>query len=374
VIRRWILLAATVAAAAAVGAWAAAAAGPRLKAGPVVATGEIASAKGPWYVFDTTSCSFVKTNKHPASYVAKLRKVPGFTLAYLPEATGDPFDDALNAATKAAAVKAGLKFYMFSNAYPSTTAPLRVVGEAATVKASSVIEANVVPSQYPAIQAAFKKACIPWLNEYNVPGSKDIPVFQTDNRLTGVDMAKAAVPIMKSRGWAAKDTYVVTCADPAVGTNAGGVYDIDRGYRETIAKLFPGSHVATPDLACSFSKGVDGARATMANWLTAHPQAKYVTAVTHIDSVYSLGLANALRDANYGDRGLVAGRGGDSGYMKLIAKGDPIAAIDGNPQFTHWGVPIVAMAQDLALGNPVPALVSPKVVTVTRANASKYTR
>jgi apolipoprotein N-acyltransferase len=26
--------------------------------------------------------------------------------------------------------------------------------------------------------AAFKKACIPWLNEYNVPGSKNIPVFQ----------------------------------------------------------------------------------------------------------------------------------------------------------------------------------------------------
>jgi hypothetical protein len=262
---------------------------------------------------------------------------------------------------------------MFSNAYPSTTAPLRVVGEANTVKATSVIEANVVPSQYPAIQAAFKKACIPWLNEYNVPGSKDIPVFQTDNRLTGVDMAKAAVPIMKSRGWVAKDTYIVTCADPAVGTNAGGVYDIDRGYRETVAKLFPGSHVATPDLGCSFTKGVDGARATMANWLTAHPQAKYVTAVSHVDSIYSLGMANALRDANYGNRAIVAGRGGDAGYMKLIAQGDPIVAVDGNPQFTHWGVPIVAMAEDLALGNPVPALVSPRVVTVTKANASKYT-
>jgi ABC-type sugar transport system substrate-binding protein len=186
-------------------------------------------------------------------------------------------------------------------------------------------------------------------------------------------MAKAAVPIMKSRGWVAKDTYIVTCADPAVGTNVGGVYDIDRGYRETVAKLFPGSHVATPDLACSFAKGVDGARATMANWLTAHPQAKYVTAVSHIDSIYSLGMANALRDANYGDRAMVAGRGGDSGYMKLIAQGDPIVAIDGNPQFTHWGVPIVAMAEDLALGNPVPALVSPKVVTVTKANAGKYT-
>lgn len=340
--------------------------------GAVVATGQIASVKPPWYVWNAKSCSFTTTNNHPATYSAKLRKIPGFTLAYLPEATGDPFDDSLNAATKSAAVKAGLKFYMFSNAYPSTSKPLEVVGEASTVKAASVIEANVVPSQYPAIQAAFKKACIPFLNEYNVPGTKGIPVFQADNLLTGVGMANAAVPIMKSRGWVASETYIVTCADPAVGETPGSVYDIDKGYRNTVAKLFPGAHIATPDLACTFSKGVDGARATMADWLTAHPQAKYVTAVSHIDSVYSLGMANALRDAGYGNRGLVAGRGGDSGYMKLIAKGDPIVAVDGNPVFTAWGVPIVAMAEDLALGNPVPALVSPNVVIVTKANASKY--
>ena len=340
--------------------------------GATVATGDV-TAKAPWYVWNPKTCTFSVTLKHPATYRATLKKIPGFTLAYLPEATGNPFDDALNAATKSAAVKAGLKFYQFSNAYPSTSKPLEAVGEAATVKASSVIEANVVPSQYPAIQAAFKKACIPWLNEYNVPGSKQIPVFQTDNLLTGIGMAKAAVPIMKSRGWVPAETYIVTCADPSVGQNPGGVYDIDKGYRETVAKLFPGSHIATPDLSCSFSKGVDGARATMADWLTAHPQAKYVTAVTHIDSVYSLGLANALRDAGYGDRGLVAGRGGDSGYIKSIASGDPIVAVDGNPVFTAWGVPIVAMAEDVALGNPVPALVSPQVVIVTKANASKYT-
>lgn len=340
----------------------------------VVATGKIASTKGPWYVWDQKTCSFSTTKKHPAKYKAKLKKISGFTLAYLPEATGDPFDDALNAATKAAGVKAGLKFFMFSNAYPSTSKPLEAVGEAVTVKASSAIEANVVPSQYPAIQAAFKKACIPFLNEYDVPGTKRIPVFQTNNLLTGVDMAKAAVRIMKARGWDAKQTYIVTCADPSVGETPGSVYDIDKGYRKTVARLFKGAHIATPDLACSTTKGVDGARASMANWLTAHPQAKYVTAVSHIDSIYSLGMANALRDAGYSSRGLVAGRGGDSGYISRIAKGDPIIAVDGDPVFKDWGVPIVAMAEDLALGNPVPAFVSPRVVIVTKANAKTYAK
>jgi hypothetical protein len=366
---KWLVIASALAVAGVTAAVVSAAGGYTV--GPVVATGSVGSTP-PWYVWNQKTCAFTTTTKHPATYAAKLHKISGFTLAYLPEGTGDPFDDSLNAATKAAAVKASLKFYQFSNAAPSTTAPLQVAGEAATVKASSVIEANVIPQQYPAIQAAFKKSCIPWLNEYNVPGSKGIPVFQTDNFQTGVGMANAAVPIMKSRGWVADQTYIVTCADPSLGQNPGGVYDIDKGYRETVTKLFPGSHIATPDIACSGPKGVDGARATMADWITAHPDAKYVTAVSHIDSLYSLGMANALRDAGFADRGLVAGRGGDSGYMKLIAQGDPIVAVDGNPVFTAWGVPIVAMAEDIALGNPVPALVSPQVVIVTKANAAKY--
>ena len=364
------LLASTVVVAAAIVVWASAALA--FTPGKVVATGNVASVQPPWYVWNSKTCSFATTTKHPATYSAKLRTIPGFTLAYLPEATGDPFDDALNAATKAAAVKAGLKFYQFSNAYPSTTAPLSVVGEAATVKASSVIEANVVPSQYPAIQAAFKKACIPFLNEYNVPGTKGIPVFQTDNRLTGVGMAKAAVPIMKARGWsAATPTSSPAPTRRSVRHRAASTTST-RAIGRRSPKLLPGSHVVSPDLVCSGPKGVDGARATMADWLTAHPQAKYVTAVSHIDSIYSLGMANALRDAGYGDRAIVAGRGGDSGYLKLIAQGDPIVAVDGDPEFTAWGVPIVAMAEDLALGNPVPALVSPNVVVVTKANAAKY--
>ena len=62
----------------------------RFTPGPVVATGELASVKPPWYVWNAKSCSFATTTNHPATYVAKLRKIPGFTLAYLPEGTGDP--------------------------------------------------------------------------------------------------------------------------------------------------------------------------------------------------------------------------------------------------------------------------------------------
>jgi ABC-type sugar transport system substrate-binding protein len=344
--------------------------------GPTVATGQLASVTPPWYIWNPKTCSFSITTKHPATFTAALRKIPGFTLAYLPEDANNPFDDALNAATKAAAVSAGLKFYQFNNNYPSTTAPMTNIGEANTVHASSVIEANVIPTQYPALQAALQKDCIPWLNEYDVPGSKNIPVFQTDNLGTGVGMAQAAVPIMKSRGWVANQTYVLTCFTPQLTTSTAGVYGIDVGYRNTVAKLFPGVHVVSPDLNCTPPGGgagtIDAARTAMADWLTAHPNAKYVTAVSHIDSLFSLGMADALQAANYGNRALVVGRGGDSGYIAQIGKGNPIIAVDGDPQFTHWGIPIVAMAEAIALGEPVPSLVSPKLVVVTKKNASQY--
>lgn len=362
--------------AAAVAATATAVAFAALTPGATVATGGLASVKGPWYVWNAKTCSFATTTNHPATFSAALRKIPGFTLAYMPEDANNPFDDSLNAATKAAAVKAGLKFYQFNNNYPSTTAPLTNVGEANTVHATAAIEANVIPTQYPAIQAAFKKNCMPWLNEYAVPGSKNIPIFQTDNLGTGIGMAQAAVPIMKSRGWTASDTYVITCFTGILTTDTTGVYGIDVGYRNEVAKLFPGVHVVKPDLNCTPPGGgagtIDSARTAMTNWLTAHPQAKYVTAVSHIDSLYSLGMADALQADNYGSRALVVGRGGDSGYIKQIGQGNPIIAVDGDPQFTHWGNPIVAMAEAIGLGEPVPALVSPQVVFVTKANAKQY--
>ena len=344
--------------------------------GATVATGQLASVTPPWYVWNAKTCSFSTTTNHPATFSAELKKISNFTLAYMPEDANNPFDDSLNAATKAAAVQAGLKFYQFNNNYPSTTAPLTNVGEANTVHASAAIEANVIPQQYPAIQAALQKDCIPWLNEYDVPGSKNIPVFQTDNLGTGVGMAQAAVPIMKSRGWTASDTYIVTCFAPELTTSTAGVYGIDVGYRNTVAKLFPGVHIASPDLNCTPPGGgavtIESARTAMANWITAHPNAKYVTGVAHIDSLLSIGMADALQAAGYGKRALVVGRGGDSGYIHQIATGNPIIAVDGDPQFTHWGIPIVAMAEALALGEPVPALVSPQLVVVTQANAKQY--
>ncbi len=342
----------------------------------VIRTIEGVSIQGPWYQYDKDQCKFVQVADAdaPAEYVSQLRKMDGSTLVYTPEGQTAEFDVTLNTAIQAAAEEAGMKWYQFSNEYPATDLPIKAADQAVTVEADAVISGNVLSDLYPQIQAKYEEACIPFLNQYAVPGTVDVPRFQADNYVTGATEAEAAAKIIQARGWMVDQVRIVTCTDPAITTEPGTVYDINRGFRETLVELLGMStdQIEATDLVCTFELGAEKARQAMADWITANPDVKYVVGTTHIDDLYSLGLSNALRDAGFGENALVVGRGGGSAWLELIASGDPIAGVSGNPDFPSWGDPIVAMAQDIALGNPVPYLVSPPVAAVTAENVADY--
>jgi ABC-type sugar transport system substrate-binding protein len=344
------------------------------KPGPVLENFTTVTGKGRWYAYDKKSCSFKTTANHPKVYKSVLRKQSGMKIVYTPEGTQAAFDKTLNDGTRQAATRAKMKFFQFTNEYPSTTLPLDAAHQAVAVKADVVVSANVAPDLYPAIQAIYKNACIPFINEFAVPGTVSVPSFQGDNYLTGSLAATAAAKIIKQRGWPASGIWIVSCADPAWTTKKGTVYDIARGFRETLAKLLtvPSGQVVQPDLVCTAELGPEKARQAMADWITAHPNAKYIAGIGPIDDLYGQGMATALRAANFGNHALIAGRGGGESSLKLIASGDPIFAVDANLLFAKWGNPLVAMAQQIALGQAVPAIVSPAVVAVTKENVSQY--
>jgi ABC-type sugar transport system substrate-binding protein len=352
-------------------------AGPALAQDPeVIRTIEGVSIQGPWYQYDKEQCKFVQVADAdaPAEYVSELKKMEGTTLVYTPEGQTAEFDTTLNAGVEAAAKDAGMEWYQFSNEYPDPELPIQVADQAITVEADTIISGNVLSDLYPQIQAKYEGACIPFLNQFSVPGTVDVPRFQADNYVTGATEAEAAAKIIQARGWPVDQIRIVTCTDPAITTEPGTVYDINRGFRETLVELLGMSpdQIEATDLVCTYELGAEKARQAMADWITANPDVKYVVGTTHIDDVYSLGLANALRDAEFGENALVVGRGGGTAWLELIASGDPIAGVSGNPDFPSWGDPIVAMAQDIALGRPVPSLVSPPVAAVTAENVADY--
>ena len=340
----------------------------------VIRTIEGVTHQGPWYAYDREACTFVETAEHPETYVAELKAMDGSTLVYAPEGQTAEFDVTLNDGVEAAATEAGIAFFQFSNEFPDTALPIQVADQAVTVEADVVISGNVLADLYPQIQSIYEAACIPFLNQFAVPGTENVPRFQADNYVTGAIEAEAAAAIITERGWPLEEIRIVTCTDPAVTTEPGTVYDINRGFRETLVELLglSADQVEATDLVCTFELGAERARQSMADWLTANPDVTHVVGTTHIDDVYSLGLAIALRDAGFEDRALVVGRGGGTAFLELIASGDPIAGVSGNPDFPSWGAPMVAMAQDIALGRPVPYLVSPPVAAVTAANVDQY--
>jgi len=351
------------------------AASAQASSGPeAIKTVEGTTFQGPWYKYDFEACKYAEVDDHPDAYVPVLKATPDLTLTYLPEGQTAEYDTTLNEGVRKATELTGMTFNQFSTEYPNPALPVQVTNQAVTVESDVVISGNVLSDQYPQIQSILEENCIPFINQFAVPGTTDVPRFQGDNYVTGELEAKAAAKIISARGWPVADIRIVTCADPAITTEPGTVYDINRGFRETLVEELglSADQIEATDLKCTIDLGPEGSRVAMADWITAHPDAKYVVGTAHADDLYSVGLANALRDAKFGDKALVAGRGGGSATLDLIKSGDPIMAVTGVLSFPLWGEPMVAMAQDAALGNPIPYLVSPPVIAVTSENVDQF--
>jgi hypothetical protein len=70
-------------------------------------------------------------------------------------------------------------------------------------------------------------------------------------------------------------------------------------------------------------------------------------------------MAQALKDAKLGSHAIIVGRAATKDALTLIANGDPVFAADLDMGFSGWGPSLVALAQDIAAGKPVPTLTTP---------------
>jgi ribose transport system substrate-binding protein len=112
------------------------------------------------------------------------------------------------------------------------------------------------------------------------------------------------------------------------------------------------------------------ARAKTIDWLTAHPQAKYVVASMWADA-QGVAMAQALASKGYKDNAIVATGDASDAALELMADGDPILQVDSAKNFLNWGVYSISMAQDVAAGRPVPSFSEVQPVVVTPANVKQ---
>jgi hypothetical protein len=345
----------------------AATAAAKLTAGPVVATATYQSVKGPWLVWDKSTCMFKTTDNHPQTYKAELRKDdPPLSVVYTPEATTFPVDPIINGGFKDAAAKSGVKLTQLSNDYPSTTRPLDVANQAVQIKADVVVSANVLSNLYPQIQAIYKKGCIPMINMFALPGTTDpAPGFQTGYIAQGIGMGSATVAIVKKNKWPANRIWMVQCGNDVIGKGRGTLNDVNRLFRSTVVKAFkiPSSRIT--ELSCA---SVQEGRTKTIDWITAHPQAKYLILEMWADSI-GVAMAQGAESKGFTRKNAIA-IGGDASdsVLDLMAKRKTVLQVNSTKDFPNWGVNGLAMAQDVAAGRPVPSFSEVKLTFITDKN------
>jgi len=372
-VRRWAFALITLALALVLCAGAAVAAETSRSAASKLGPVKISTFKGPWLKWNKTTCQFDRTNVHPKVYRPVLRKFPSpTTIGYTPETTVFPFDLLMNNSIERAARGTNIQLQTISNEFPSKTKPLQAADQMVQIKPRLIISGNIVSELYPAIQDKYFEACIPFINEFAMPIPKPVPMYQSSFRFDGNTMGTTIASFAKKRDWPLKDTWVIFCSDPTIATAKGSIADIGRFFMAAVKKALPqipADHFA-PFLSCPVDQGPLKPRVAVLNWLTAHPEAKYVLGGAWDDSPRGLGMVQALNQRRFGTRAAIVGRGGDLASIKLLAAKDPIFAADLDPGFSVWGPALLALTQDIVAGKPVPTLVAPPNLLITSANAN----
>lgn len=307
-----------------------------------------------WVAWDSASCSFKPASDHPTEWdPAAAADANGLKVAYTPETTELPFDVKQNRGVEAVAGRAGVELKTFDNQYPSTSQPINVAKAVAQFKPDAVLSMNVIANLYPQIMKIYDRACLPTIVLDLSPPDNSV-FFGVRQGDMGTVASEYAATVMRERGWDLGATYVVSCSDSDVGTDPGSPFDrvdyFHRGIRAAFPEIPADNYTM---LNCHTQQGSEQSRQQMADWLTAHPQAKHVVG-NAINDMRALGMHTALKAKGMGENAALVGIDADPPNLKLIEDGDPIFVGDVTQYPERRGELLIPLAKDVADGKPVP--------------------
>lgn len=323
-----------------------------------------ASHSDEWVTYDKSTCKFVPATDHPEVYEARLRQAKApLQLAFIQPVTTGPFMAKWTPGMEEAAKLAGVELRLFDSQYPSTTQPLVVADAVVQYAPDVVLEGTEVDAVLPAIQAKYDAACLPVVLADLVPPPNAI-FFAAQQADVGRVAADYAVEVAKRRGWSGADIWAVSCANTEVGSSDNGPHARVAMFQTKVREAFPDlPETQTTLLDCRQAEGSLDARTKVTDWLTAHPNARYVIS-NAITDVQALGMHAAFKAAGLGDRAILIGTDVDPGAMQIVNSGGPIFVGDVSQAPELRGVYEISLALDIAEGLPVPREVFSEPVVV----------
>lgn len=327
--------------------------------------------------FDVTSPDYLKWNEdtclfEPAEgtgpYVAEVRKSETpLRIVFTPEEQTNPVFVAEAKKLVALGEQANVEVTVLDNAFPDTMRPIQVADQAVQMKVDLVLSQLIMPDLNPAVQTKYKNGCIPMVNVFGMPNYPfPAPTIQAIHRENGIVMAKAAIEIIKEKDWPAEDIWIVSCGDPVTASGPGTAEDLMLGFADTVKAEFGISDDRISDiLVCSQADGPLGSKVAVTDWLTAHPDAKYVVGSAWND-VKAFGMAQALEAARYTpDTALTAGRDANTEHLAAMKAGSILQVNLDLDLVDGWAIAMLAIAQDIIAGKAVPSFNVPAATPIT---------
>jgi len=318
----------------------------------------VADTSGKWVKYNSKICKYVPTKSMGAKYSAVMRKsATKYKVSWGTQDTVYPFTLLLNKDIKAQAANAGLELKVWDNKGDNqavnTTQPILNANQIVAWQPDVNLWMNTLGPLTAKTMKLFNEArpCIPTVQFYISPGQNAI-YFGNSQPQQGIAAADYAAPIIKARGWKPADTWIVSTGSvSAFGNDPGSPQERITYFTTQLRKLIPGipaDHSTLLD--CNTTPDC---RTAMADWITAHPQAKNITGATVYD-IRSLGAHAALKAAGFSKNAVLVGNGLEPAAKALVDANDPIMVSTLDPGEQNGGKFVIPLALDILAGKPVP--------------------
>jgi ribose transport system substrate-binding protein len=324
-----------------------------------VVTRQPSSISTDWVKWDSKGCQFVAATSHPQSWTAVVRtptKAMKLALGEQGESVGQQTQ--MNDNVKADAKAAGISLIVGNYNYPSTTDPITAAQTMVLQKPDVAISYQVLANLLEPVDSNFVKACIPFI-QVTVP-YKNYPTFGLSNQDDGKLMGSFLGDYATKHSWAPDTITILVSQNPAFGAD---VTDRMTQCNNAAKAKVPGATTSYVDVGT----GLDTTQVATTNWLTAHPNAQHILACGFAD-VFAQGMANALKAANRASNAAVVGTGGSTDARNSIKSGGAFAGTV-NQHYDQYGDYLVAEAEDIFEGKPVPVLVHQSLDIIDATNA-----
>jgi len=231
------------------------------------------------------------------------------------------------------------------------------------------------------VGAVFDRAKMPCIAvNQKIPGC---PWFNLVNRDLGIGAAKIVIPIMKRRGWTARDTTLILVAAPGAGAE---VNSNSRYFYSRVSQAIPRMARATPTSITdrttrigSLPNGiqVDGKAAleptynAVRSTLQTLPRDRHLVVFT-INDDSALGAWRAITQANRQRSTLIIGQGANAEGLRQL-RTNPSWVAEGTVFFELWPRYLLAMGVAILNGaKPPPLTLAPQTVLSKQTVARYY--